>query len=92
MTTPGSVREFLLAHVGDRLGAIGLDPGHVPDDLDLVAEGILDSLGLVELIGALEDRFGVELDFEGLDADSFAVVGPFARHISEQVTSRTGSR
>ncbi len=92
MTAPDSVRAFLVAHVSDRLAAIGVDPEHVTDDLDLVAEGVLDSLGLIELIAAMEARFGVELDFEGLDAGSFGVVGPFSRHISEQLSPTTSDR
>ncbi len=35
-------------------------------DTDLIASGLIDSLGLVELIDAAEQRFGVELPLEEL--------------------------
>jgi D-alanine--poly(phosphoribitol) ligase subunit 2 len=40
-------------------------------DVDLIDTGLLDSLGLVEVLFELEQRFGVELSLEDLDIDSF---------------------
>jgi D-alanine--poly(phosphoribitol) ligase subunit 2 len=39
--------------------------------VDLIETGLLDSLGLVEVLFELEQRFGVELLLEDLDIDSF---------------------
>ncbi len=87
MSESESVRVFLLQQVADQLVAIGIDPADVPDDLDLVARGVLDSLGLIELIAAIETRFSVELDLEGLDVDALGVVGPFSRYIADRIAS-----
>lgn len=89
---PDGVRGFLLAEVADQLAALGMSPEEVPDDFDLLAQGALDSLGLVELIAAVEDRYGVELDFEDLDPESLGVVGPFCRYIEERVRAATDAR
>jgi D-alanine--poly(phosphoribitol) ligase subunit 2 len=39
--------------------------------LDLLEAGLIDSIGLVELILELEDRFGVSLPMDGLEIDDF---------------------
>jgi acyl carrier protein len=81
------VRTLVLAQVTDELAAVGLTPDDVSDDLDLLYEGVIDSLRLIEIIGALEDRFGAELDFEDLDPDEITVLGPFCRHVKRQVNA-----
>jgi D-alanine--poly(phosphoribitol) ligase subunit 2 len=46
-------------------------PGH---DVDLIEGGLLDSLGLVNLVYEIEQRCGVEIPFETLDVDDFRTV------------------
>ena len=45
-------------------------------------EGVLDSLGFVELIIALEIQLGTHLDLADLDAEDLTRVGALARHIA----------
>ena len=45
----------------------------------------LDSLALVELITALEDRFGFEMDEANITAEVFESVGSLATHIDSQL-------
>lgn len=40
-------------------------------DQDVIDAGLLDSLGLIELLVALEQEFGVQLDLEELEIDDF---------------------
>jgi D-alanine--poly(phosphoribitol) ligase subunit 2 len=51
-------------------------------DTDLFATGLVDSIGLVELILELEDRFGVSLPMENLEIDDLRTV----RRIAELIT------
>ena len=81
----GDVRSALLETLAEPLAAVGLDPASVPDDLDLLAAGVIDSFGLLELIAALEDRFGTTLDFADLAAEDLTVVGPLTRHLLAQI-------
>jgi len=57
----------------------------VPDTFDLLSEGIVDSLGLMELITALGEKVGFEIDFDGLDAEELTIVGPLARYVANAV-------
>ena len=88
------VRAFLLECFSEDLPGKGLDPSQAPDDLDLLMEGIIDSFGILEMISEVESRFGIEVDFEHLDAEDLTVIGPFSRyvaaHADEDVTDGNG--
>jgi acyl carrier protein len=57
-----------------------LDSVNIPDNFDLFKEGIIDSLGVLEMIGSVEREFGVALDMEGLDAEQLTILGPFCQY------------
>jgi acyl carrier protein len=44
-------------------------------DYDLVATGVIDSLGLLKLIAWLEERFELPIDDLELEPDSFRTIG-----------------
>jgi acyl carrier protein len=74
-------RRAVVELLADQLTARGLDGDALPDDFDLLGEELIDSFGLLELITALEERFGLELDFEDMDDEDLTVLGPFTRHV-----------
>lgn len=84
-STADTVRSFILERVEPELDADGLTPRQTPDDYDLLAEGVIDSFGIVDLIGALEERFDVRIDFEGVDPDEITVVGPLSAYIADLI-------
>jgi acyl carrier protein len=45
----------------------------------------LDSLALVEVITALEERFGLQMDEEDITADVFESIGSLATHIDRRL-------
>lgn len=77
------VRAFILDRLQSPLAAKGLSPPSVPDDFDLLTEGVIDSMGIVELISALEGQFDIRLDFEELDPENLTIVGPLCRYVEE---------
>jgi acyl carrier protein len=74
-------RAFLLERFSEPLLAIGLTPAAAPEDLDLLGQGVTDSLGILEMISDLEEQFGVEIDFEDLDPEDLTSLGPFCRFV-----------
>jgi methoxymalonate biosynthesis acyl carrier protein len=56
-------------------------------DTDLIETGRLDSLALVELLFALEQRFGVDLALGELDVENFRTL----RRISDFVEQQGGA-
>ncbi len=53
-------------------------PSH---DTDLLATGLLDSLGFVELLLQLERRFGVHVQMESLEPDHFRSIASIAAFV-----------
>jgi acyl carrier protein len=87
--TPSEVRLFLQDYVNRKLKETGRGSFEdLPDDCDLLLSGIIDSLGLLELMAVLEEFSGAEIDFELLDPEEMTIVGPLCRFVSQQTTLR----
>jgi acetyltransferase-like isoleucine patch superfamily enzyme/acyl carrier protein len=89
-TAVDQVREVVLEHLGTRLEAKGLAATELRDDFDFLAAGLIDSFGLLELIGWVETKLGLTLDFEHIDVGSLTVLGPFCRHVAAQLDGASG--
>jgi acyl carrier protein len=87
--TAEDVRAFLLAKFLSPLTDRALKPEQVPDSFDFFKEGIIDSLGLLEMISDVERRFGIELDMAQLDAEQLTILGPFCLYVSTQSRNKT---
>ena len=82
--TVDNIRSLILSCcAGGR--AAGPLTSDVPDDFDLRAEGVVDSLGFIELITEIETRLGCQIDLDGLDPELLTRVGPLARYIAERI-------
>jgi acyl carrier protein len=75
----------LLRLYADKLSTQGLTASQVPDNFDLLLEGVIDSLGVLEMIGRIEEEFHITVDLEGLDADKITVLGPLCAYIASTV-------
>jgi acyl carrier protein len=78
------VRDAILDRLAEQLDAKGLTPAEVPPDFDLLLEGVIDSFGVVEMIVMLEQRFGVEFDFDELPADDLTKVGVLTEYVERK--------
>jgi len=79
------VRKYLVNRYASQLQSRGLGAESLPDDFDLLQEGIIDSLGIMELVTDVESHFGHPVDFEELDAEKMTVVGPLVLHITRKL-------
>ena len=59
--------------------------GELDPEIRLLEEGILDSLGLQQLITFLEQKYNIMVDDEDLLPENFATVNAIATLISKQV-------
>lgn len=82
------VRAFVLAELDGSLREGGFDPADVGDDFDFLTTGVIDSLGVIEMIAAVNDHFGLDIDFEELDPEGLTVLGPFARYVASAGAGR----
>jgi acyl carrier protein len=78
------IRALILSECAGSLALFGNTAESVPDDFDLRAHGVIDSLGFLELVVALESVLGCELDFEALEPEHLTVIGPLSRYVAAQ--------
>jgi acyl carrier protein len=82
------IRAFLQRYIVEKSVAGGKGvPGALDDDCDLLLSGMIDSLGLLDLMTALQQHCQREIDFEALDPEQLTVVGPLCRYVSEQMAN-----
>jgi acyl carrier protein len=84
MNSAADVRLWILNRFSDTLSAKGLTPEQVPDDFDLMQEGVIDSLGFMTLVAELQEKAGVEIDFGDLDPENLTQVGALSRLVASQ--------
>jgi acyl carrier protein len=83
--TQASIRRFLLEKYREPIVAIGLTLDDLDDDFDLLLSGVIDSLGILEMMSALEKEFQIKLDLAALDTEEITVLGPLSRYVAEQI-------
>lgn len=85
--TPAEVRLFLKEYFNRKLEETGCGSYEdLPDDCDLWLSGMIDSMGMLELMGVLQEFAGSDIDFEILDPEEMTIVGPLCRFVSQQTT------
>ena len=71
------IRDYLREEFGD--GELALQ-----DDQSLIAEEVIDSLGIFTLVSFLERRFGIELEPEDITLDNFDTVEAIADMVARK--------
>lgn len=89
--TPEQVRAAVLEMFEVPLRANGMEPGDVPGDYDLLTEGVIDSLGMVAMVGAAEELADCEIDFEDLDFEDMTIVGKFCDFVARYTQEQSGA-
>lgn len=64
---------------------VSLDPTHEIDaDTDLLLTGLVDSLGVVQIVGWIEDELGIDVDPLDVVLDNFQTVGQMLAYIERR--------
>lgn len=79
MTTQDQLREFIIQEVAPD----GVED-HLTDDLPLIENGVVDSLGIFHIVSFLEREFGVEILDEELVPEHFGTIGSIARLVESK--------
>ena len=83
MTVMEDVEQVLLTEVARDLGRESLDP-----DEDLLATGIIDSLGVVKLIVSLEKAFRIEVKDEDVVPENFQSLDSLAKFVEQKMRTK----
>ncbi len=76
------VRSFLLASLSGRLDAEEIKRLSQEGDVDLVGSGVISSLDFIGLISSIEEKFGVEIDFERHDPSQYTTLAGLANLVA----------
>jgi acyl carrier protein len=63
----------------------------LPDDASLLASGVLDSLGVMELVGFVEQTFGLTVAPEHITEEHFGSLAGIARYVTAHPGARAAS-
>ena len=74
-----TVESVLRSEFGGALGSRALDP-----DADLIAQGVIDSFGLISLIAALEKTFGIEIGEEDVVPEHFQTLARLSAFVADK--------
>jgi acyl carrier protein len=66
MSVTTDLREFIVTEL-----SLGRDVSPPEPDDDLLAKGLIDSHGVMELVGFLEERYGISVADEDLTPENF---------------------
>ena len=69
MSVSADVEQFILSELTQGRGITQIDPNE-----NLLSKGIIDSHGVMELVGFLEERFGITVADEDLSPENFESV------------------
>lgn len=58
------------------------------DDAPLIEGGIIDSMGLIELVLFIEKKFGVEVAEEEMDIDNFRTLNSLTAYIQSKIEGK----
>jgi acyl carrier protein len=76
MTSILNVRDFIISEfIPDA------PPEELTNDLDLLENGIVDSLGVLKIVAAIENELNISIEPELLDARNFATIASISRLI-----------
>lgn len=81
--TPCPSRHLLLELLSPALARASIKRGEVEDGLNLIDTGLLDSLGFLELLAALEDRADITFDLYDADPAVLTTVGGLTTYLRQ---------
>lgn len=80
--TAPEIQAFLLRQYHAEITDLGMDPATISPDFDFLESGVVDSLGILDLISSIEQHFAITVDLEGLDAERLTILGPLCEYIA----------
>ena len=79
MGIAAEVEQFTVSNV-----AAGRGIDSLPHDSDLLAQEVIDSMGIMELISFLEGKYGVKIDDDDIDVENFRSIDSIAAFVERK--------
>ncbi|MBS1637017.1 MAG: acyl carrier protein [Bacteroidetes bacterium] len=82
--TRSDIEQIILSEVKQRAALLGFPATDVHAGLDLMRSGLYDSMAFIDLIVAMEEKTGVEIDLETIAPKDIATPGKLCDIIYRQ--------
>ena len=83
MSVTADVEQFILSELSQGRGITTIDPAD-----NLLAKGIVDSHGVMELVAFLEERYGISVRDEDLTPENFESVARIDEFVARKQDGR----
>ncbi len=83
MTIQKDLEKFLIAEIAGDLGKRSLDP-----DEDLLEQRVIDSLGILKLVGFIEKSHGIKVLDEDVVPENFQSLNSMANFIEQKARNK----
>ena len=68
---------------------LDLDPSVIPNDIPLIGKGLgLDSVSILQLVGAVEETFGITVDDTDINRDLFQSINSVAAYVRKKLPAK----
>lgn len=81
-----NIRGALRQYIGEELLE---DEAPVEDDENLLADGMVSSLGMIRLVGFIEETYGVTVPPDDFTIENFRTIETLDNYLSARVDNRT---
>jgi acyl carrier protein len=75
----GEIKEFIVDNF-----MIGRNPSELADSDSLLDKGIIDSTGVLELVGYIEENYGIKIEDEELVPENLDSVNNLVKYIQKK--------
>jgi acyl carrier protein len=79
MSVSADIEQFILSELTQGRGITKIDPSE-----NLLSKGIVDSHGVMELVGFLEERYGISVGDEDLAPENFESVASIEAFVARK--------
>jgi acyl carrier protein len=79
MSVSADIEQFILSELTQGRGITNIDPQE-----NLLSKGIVDSHGVMELVGFLEERYGITVGDEDLSPENFESVASIEAYVQRK--------
>jgi acyl carrier protein len=79
MSVSADIEQFILSELTQGRGITNIDPQE-----NLLSKGIVDSHGVMELVGFLEERYGITVGDEDLSPENFENVASIEAYVQRK--------
>lgn len=88
MITATQIKEFIINYYIEELTSSGINPKVIDDSFDILSNGITDSIGVLDMLCAIETQFEITFDLENLDAEQITILGPLCDYIAKNAVAK----